>query len=111
MFSFSKRVWKPQMDMFVTRYEVIIQAAMSGVSKDNILIEVSDKAVRISGDRKSCGPEPTATYRLAEIQFGKFERVLYLPCVIDVSRVAAKFQNGFLTLTLGKISRIKEVFP
>lgn len=111
MFSFSKRVWKPQMDMFETRNEIVIQASISGVSKDNIVIEVSDKAVRICGDRKIPAPERTSTYRLAEIQFGQFERVLYLPSVIDVDRVSAHFKNGFLTLTLGKISRIKEVFP
>ena len=111
MFCLSQRIWKPQMDIFETRDEIRIQAEIAGVEKEDIVIEVSPKAVKVSGTRKCKQLEPTATYRLAEIQFGRFERVLYLPCVIDVDQVAAKFQNGFLTLTLGKISRIKEVFP
>ncbi len=105
MFCFSKRVWKPQMDIFENRNEIIIQAEIAGVDKEDIVIEVSNKAVKISGDRKSNHPDRTATYRLAEIQFGQFERVLYLPSVIDVEKVTAKFANGFLELTLGKLFR------
>ena len=108
MFCFSKRAWKPQMDIFETRTEIVIQAEMAGVLKEDILIEVSDKAVKISGNRKNEYPDRTATYRLAEIQFGQFERVLYLPSMIDVNKVSAQFYNGFLKLTLGKIARVNE---
>ncbi len=103
MFSFSQRAWKPQMDIFETRKEIIIQAEIAGVRKENIVIEISNKAVKISGDRQSEHPDRTATYRLAEIQFGQFERVLYLPSVIDVEKVSATFNNGFLELKLGKL--------
>ena len=105
MFCFSKRIWKPQMDIFETRNEIIIQAEIAGVRKEDIVVEVSNKAVKISGNRKSNHADRTATYRLAEIQFGQFERVLYLPCVIDVEKVSAQFSNGFLELTLGKLFR------
>jgi len=103
MFSFSNLVWKPQMDIFETRNEIIIQAEIAGVPKEDIIIEVSNKAVKIFGARKSSQLDPTATYRLAEIQFGQFERVLYLPSIIDVEKVSALFNNGFLELTLGKL--------
>ncbi len=103
MFCFSKRVWKPQMDIFETRNEIIIQAEIAGVRKEDIVIDISNKAVKIAGTRKCSQPDSTATYRLAEIQFGQFERVLYLPSVIDVEKVSAVFNNGFLQLTLGKL--------
>ena len=103
MFSFSQRVWKPQMDIYETRNEIIIQAEIAGVRKEDIVIEISNKAVKISGNRSATHPDRTATYRLAEIQFGQFERVLYLPSVIDVEKVTATFTNGFLELTLGKL--------
>ena len=90
------------MDIFETRDEIIIQAEMAGVRQDNMVVELSDKAVKISGVRKSSQPDPTATYRLAEIQFGRFERVLYLPSVIDMAKVSASYANGFLELKLGK---------
>jgi len=105
MFCFSKRVWKPQMDIFETRDQIIIQAEMAGVRREDMVIELSNKAVKISGNRKCSQPDPTATYRLAEIQFGQFERVLYLPSVIDVEKVSATFSSGFLELKLGKLLR------
>ena len=105
MFCFSKRIWKPQMDIFETRNEIILQAEIAGVRREDIIIEVSNKAIKISGSRKTNHPDRTATYRLAEIQFGQFERILYLPTVIDVEKVSAKFSNGFLELTLGKLLR------
>ncbi|MCK5165211.1 MAG: Hsp20/alpha crystallin family protein [Desulfobacula sp.] len=103
MFCFSARIWKPQMDIFETRNKIIIQAEIAGVRKEDIVIEVSNKAVKITGSRKSNHPDRTATYRLAEIQFGQFERVLYLPSVIDVEKVSATFSNGFLELVFGKL--------
>jgi len=110
MFCFSKRIWKPQMDIFETRSKIIIQAEIAGVKPKDIIIELNNKAVKISGERKSNQPDPTATFRLAEIQFGIFERVLYLPSVIDVEKVSASFSNGFLELTMGKLfnSNIKK---
>jgi len=103
MFCFSERIWKPQMDILETRNQIIIQAEISGVRKQDIVIEVNNKAIKISGIRKSNQPDPTATYRLAEIQFGQFERVLYLPSIIDVEKISASFSNGFLELTLEKL--------
>lgn len=103
MFCLSKRIWKPQMDIFETRDNIIIQAEISGVEKEAISIEVSNKAVKISGIRSRTPPTKPATYRLAEIQFGRFERVLYLPALIDTDKVTASFLNGFLEITLAKL--------
>lgn len=104
MFCPSRRVWKPQMDIFETREKIIIHAEIAGVKKSDILIEVSSKAVKISGKRKSIKPPKNkiATYRLAEIQFGDFERVLYLPTIVDARSVSANFSNGFLDIKLEK---------
>ena len=104
MFCASRRVWKPQMDIFETREKIIIHAEIAGVKKKNILIEVSSKAVKISGKRDSIKPPKNkiATYRLAEIQFGVFERVLYLPTVVDVKTVSAYFSSGFLEIKMEK---------
>jgi HSP20 family protein len=103
MFCFAKRLWKPQMDIFETRTHIIIQAEIAGVEKDDISIEVTNKAVKISGNRCRTPPTEPGTYRLAEIQFGGFERILYLPTLIDTGKVSASFSNGFLELNLSKV--------
>ncbi len=103
IFCLSQRIWKPQMDIFETRGNIIIQAEIAGVDKDDISIEVSNKAVKVAGIRGRIPPEDTATYRLAEIQYGRFERVLYLPSLIDTLKVSASYANGFLEILLAKL--------
>jgi HSP20 family protein len=39
MFCLSRRIWKPQMDIFETRREIVIQAEIAGVRKEDIVIE------------------------------------------------------------------------
>ena len=103
MFTLSERKWHPQMDIYETPDEVIIIAAIAGVDKDDLDVEINRKAVKIKGRRKEIPKGPDATYRLAEIQYGAFERVLFLPAAIDPEVVSAAFSNGLLQIRLAKI--------
>ena len=101
-FMLAERSWKPPMDMNETPDEIIIVAEVSGVDKDDLEVEISSKAVRIQGKRFARHCPGNATYRLAEIQYGKFERILFLPAPIDPEVVSASYQNGLLEIRLAK---------
>jgi HSP20 family protein len=103
MFSFSERAWRPQMDIYETPEEVIVLAEVAGIDKENLEVEISSRAIRISGNREEMTRVENATYRLAEIQYGTFERILYLPSPIDTDMVSASYLNGFLQIHLAKI--------
>lgn len=94
--------WKPQMDINETEDEIIITAEIAGVTKEDLEIEIDDKAARITGIRKPPAQEKKARYRLAEIQYGKFERTIFLPEPIDTENISATYQNGFLYLKMAK---------
>jgi HSP20 family protein len=102
MFACKDCSWLPQMDIYETQDEVFIWAELAGVEKDDLEVEISSKAVRIYGIRKDVSREPAGTYRLAEIRFGKFERVLYLPSPVDTDVVSSVFDNGFLSIRVAK---------
>jgi HSP20 family protein len=72
------------------------------VAKQDIEVEISSKAVRIQGQRMAPACSPEHTYRLAEIQYGRFERILFLPSPIDPEKVSAASKNGFLEIRLFK---------
>jgi HSP20 family protein len=91
------------MDIYETKDEVFIWAELAGVEKDNLEVEINSKAVRIHGYRKEIPREPQGTYRLAEIRFGRFERVLYLPSPVDMDVVSSVFANGLLSIRVAKI--------
>ena len=102
MFACKDCGWVPQMDMYESGEQIVIWAELAGVEKDNLEVEVNTKAVRISGFRKETPREPKGAYRLAEIRYGKFERILYLPSHVDTEVVSSSFVNGLLTIQMAK---------
>ena len=105
MFTTSERSWLPQMDIYETPEAIIILAELAGVEKDQLEVEINSKAVRIHGNRPCLSKVENSTYRLAEIQYGRFERVLFLPTPIDTETVSASFSNGLLQIHLAKVPR------
>lgn len=107
IFSLSECAWKPQMDIYEIPGTIIIIAEIAGVNKENLEIEISSKAVKIHGYRIELPRVENTKYRLAEIQYGKFERILFLPAPIDTDKVTASYQNGFLQISLAKLPPAK----
>ena len=103
MFACKDCGWVPQMDVYETETEVFIWAELAGVSKDDLEVEVNSKAVRITGLRKELPKPSEGTYRLAEIQYGRFERVLYLPSPVDSGVVSSTYTDGFLSIRMAKL--------
>ena len=103
MFSLSERTWKPPMDICETADEIIILAEIAGVGKENMEVEINSSAVRICGQRDEIPRQADTSYRLAEIQYGQFERILVLPAPIDPEKVSATYTNGFLEIRMPKL--------
>ena len=101
-FSLSERIWKPPMDMNETSDQILITAELAGIDKDDLEVEISSKAVRIRATRCASPCSPDTTYRLAEIQYGRFERILFLPAPVDPEVVSASYTNGMLEIRLAK---------
>lgn len=101
-FTLSERAWRPPMDMYETPDEVVIRAEIGGVDREDLEVEISSKAVRIQGKRLAPASGASCTYRLAEIQYGRFERILFLPNPIDPDKVGAASKNGLLEIRLTK---------
>jgi len=104
MFTSYERTWTPQMDIYETPEEIIIRAEIAGVEKDDLEVEINSRAVRISGKRLEIPAAQNAAYRLAEIQYGEFERILYLPSPIDTEVVSSTYADGFLEIRLAKLA-------
>lgn len=107
MFASREHSWTPQMDMYETPEQIIIRAEIAGVDKDNLGIEINSKAIRIFGLRKEQPRHRNATYRLAEIQYGKFERILYFPSPVDTEIVSSTYSDGFLEIHIAKLVQDK----
>jgi HSP20 family protein len=112
MLVLSEQTWRPQMDMYETPEEIIIVGEISGVDKEDLEVELDQKAVKITGLRREAARVPGIKYHLAEIVYGKFERILLLPVPINPEEVKASYTNGLLKVTMPKsISREARQIP
>ena len=102
MFAECERAWSPQIDVIDTPREIFITAEIAGVEKDDLDVEINQRAIRISGRRLPRPQLEQASFRLAEIQYGHFERTLNLPASIDPEVVSATYTNGLLQLRMVK---------
>jgi HSP20 family protein len=100
-----EQTWRPQMDVYETPEQIIVVGEISGVDKEDLEVEVDQKAVRITGVRREAARVPGMRYHLAEIVYGRFERVLFLPVPIDPEKVQASYTNGLLKVTMAKKAR------
>lgn len=102
-FVLSERNWEPQMDIYETPDEIIILVEIAGVDKENFELEINSKAMKINGRRNAIPRSENSTYRLAEIRYGKFERILFFPAPIDMDKVKASYLDGLLHVRLPKL--------
>ncbi len=110
-FTLSRHRWRPQMDIYETGAEIVIQAEIAGIRSEEIHLEIGPRSVKISGIRESCPHGGDVRYRLAEIPCGYFERTLSLPALIDTETAAAIYRDGLLEIRLTKrpLDRIQKI--
>ncbi|HET58627.1 MAG TPA: Hsp20/alpha crystallin family protein [Deltaproteobacteria bacterium] len=102
MFTVYRRVWRPAVDICETEDDYIVLVELAGVQEDDLSLEISNRTVRIYGNRQERLQTNRTCYHLAEITYGYFERSLTLPIPIDRDRVEAVFSGGLLEIRIPK---------
>lgn len=97
-------------DAYVTDDEVVILAAVPGVTAEDIEISVEKNTVTLKGEVPSVVKSEHAqgaNWYLHEFPSGSFRRSLTLPIEVDASKAEATFESGVLRLTLPKAEAAK----
>ncbi len=92
----------PLVDIYETEDELVIQAEMPGVKKEDIVLHVSPTSVEISAELKQDSEEKRRGYYKKERIMKRFYRNITLPIKVSTDSVKAKFENGVLTIRLKK---------
>ena len=104
----SAQSWTPAVDVNETETEFFLSADMPGLDKKDVSIDIHDGVITIKGESAIENKKSTDDYRIRERQLGSFNRSFRLPDNVNEVKVAAKFKNGVLKITLPKA---KEVLP
>lgn len=87
--------------------EVVVQAEVPGVKKEDLDISVTENSVTIKGSSRREAKEEKGDYYRCEIASGTFSRTIGLPGTVDTENAKATFEDGLLELTLPKVSKAK----
>src|SRR5438034_5514386 len=98
----SLRRWLPAMDLIETDDHFVLRADLPGLSEDDVNIEVEDRVLTVSGERKAEHETSKEGYHRVERASGAFSRSLTLPEGIDADAVAATFDRGVLEVRIPK---------
>ena len=85
----------------------VVEAALPGVSKDEIFIDISSGILEISIEKKQTKRKANANYVVSELSYGKSARAFKLPRGIDSEVPSAQLIDGILTLTFEKSKQNK----
>jgi len=95
------RFFVPSTDVFETEDGLTLVIEMPGVSRENLEVSLEEGIVRIEGKldfSKYAGIEPVYT----EYNVGHYARSFSLSDKVDRDNIAARLEDGVLTLTLPK---------
>lgn len=104
LFTVYRRLWRPAVDIGESQDHYMILVELAGVRNEDLHLEISNRTVRIHGERLERVRQGMLRYHLAEMTYGYFERTLTLPVPIDQDRVEAVFSEGILEIRIPKAS-------
>ena len=93
--------FRPAVDCFVTDDppQLVIIVELAGVEADSIEIAIADGALTIAGQRSRPRVEGQV-YQQAEIDYGRFERLIQLDRGVDASAATTSYDAGMLRVAL-----------
>jgi HSP20 family protein len=98
----------PSAELEDTPEAIHLKLEIPGLEAKDLDIQVTDRSVSISGERKSeTKTEEKGTVR-SEFRYGKFERIIPLPVQVKTDAAHAEYKNGILTLDLPKSAEDKK---
>ena len=92
----------PKVDVIDRDSEVVVEAELPGVNKDDVDVSVTDNSVTVKATTSKEETEEKGEYYRREISKGYFSRTLPLPAAVKGDQAKAEFKDGVLRLTIPK---------
>jgi HSP20 family protein len=94
-------------DVYQTKKDLVVKAALPGVKPEEVDITITDDAVTIKGEHAEEQETKEDVYLYRERYYGAFSRSVAIPVKVKGEKAEATFEEGVLTLTLPKAEEIK----
>jgi HSP20 family protein len=96
---------EPDTNIYVVNDKFIIVVNFPGIPRENIRIEIANNELTLFAKMPTNFELAKCDFYIKEFQLGNYHRKFILSDSIDIENIAAKFDNGQLTLILPKHKR------
>jgi HSP20 family molecular chaperone IbpA len=91
---------RPNVDCFRTGAQLVVIVELAGIDPAETRIEVGERTLVVSGERRRPAVDGEASYQQVEIEYGPFQRRIPLPDDVHPDRAEASYERGILTIRL-----------
>lgn len=99
--------WTPRVNIKETDKEYVISAALPGIKKEDVKVNLQDGVLVISGETKEEKEDKGKDYLRQEMRYGSFRRSFALPSGIHPENLKASCKDGILTVIVPKPFEVK----
>jgi len=99
--------WEPNIDIYEDKDKVTVKAELPGMKKEDINVSLENKTLMISGERKDEEEHKEGDNYRAERFFGRFQRTITLPSLVNADQIKGNYKDGVLTIELPKSEEAK----
>ncbi|MDD2389083.1 MAG: Hsp20/alpha crystallin family protein [Desulfobacterales bacterium] len=99
--------WKPAVDIYETDESYVLKAEIPGVSKEDVVVELKDNILTLSGERLADKKIEEERYYRKERCFGTFYRAFTLRDRVSPEKIKAKTKDGILEIEIPKVAEEK----
>lgn len=92
--------WVPQIDVFEKNGRLVTKIDLPGLKKEDVTVEVSDRQLLISGERRTEAESTGDRFYRCEREYGSFYRAVPLPEGAKLEDVQATFADGVLEVSV-----------
>jgi HSP20 family protein len=97
----------PTLDIVEKENEIVVNAELPGIKKEDIKITFENNILTLSSEQKPAEVSEKVTVLLKEIRNSGFDRSVKFGFQIDATKISAEMSDGVLTITLPKAEQAK----
>lgn len=99
--------WTPAVDIYEDNDKYVVKAELPGMKNEDIDVSLDGNTLTISGERKHEEEKQEGENYRSERFFGRFQRSITLPTMVQANQIEATYKDGILSVTLPKAEEAK----
>ena len=97
----------PAIEVSETDNDIMVKAALPGVDKNDVKVEIVGDKLNIHAEVKKEKKEEKENLLAQELYYGSFTRVVALPCEVQADKAKGELKNGIMIIRIPKSEQVK----